>query len=299
MGCSRLERFSTFDDPASRPSRTVWMNFDSGKTRSRVGPASDRVARHLDQPRLVLLVGEGPEEVEKEGAAAGDRLGGAGLGVGGIVALEAVDAGVEVLLVDELVEAAHLAAHRQLRDQRRRELARLDAVPPELAQLLEELADLDLAREEVGIPARVAVKADLVADVAVEGVAPEHLGDDVRAAAPGPAHEDERRRAARGARLGRARGRVGGSLFGHLDRHGWASRLTTFRGDPGAPTGVISPAKTSPRSVRRHPRAGSPHRPRDGSRPARRPTCRARRRAAPGGRRAAAGAPLSRPARPP
>ena len=40
VGCSRLERFSTFDEPASRPSRTVWISFDSGKTRSSVGPAS-------------------------------------------------------------------------------------------------------------------------------------------------------------------------------------------------------------------------------------------------------------------
>ena len=89
------------------------MNFDSGKTRSRVGPASDRVAGHLDQPRLALLVGEGAEEVEEEAAAAGDRLGGAGLAVGRVVGLEAVDAGVEVVLVDELVQAAHLAPHRQ------------------------------------------------------------------------------------------------------------------------------------------------------------------------------------------
>ena len=183
------------------------------------------VARHLDQPRLALLVRERAKEVVEEVAAGGHGGLGARLLVGRVGLLEAVDRGVELLLGHQLVDAADLAPHRQLGHERRCELARLDPVPPELAQLLEEFVDADLAREQVGVAARVAVKADLVVDVAVEGVAAEHLRDDVRAAAPRAADEDDRRRAGgrRLAGLGAGLGRR--AVLCHLDRHRGASRL--------------------------------------------------------------------------
>ena len=73
------------------------------------------------------------------------------------------------------------------------------AVPPVPTQLLKEVLGLGPAADDVGEPFRVAVEAALDRDPEKAGVAVEQVGEDVGAAAPGAADEDEVRGAVGGA----------------------------------------------------------------------------------------------------
>jgi hypothetical protein len=132
------------------------------------------VGAHLDEPRLALLLGQRPEEIEVETPACRDRI-------RVIRRLEAPEGIVEGRAVHERVEAPRLIVDP-------------DPMPPEVTQLVHEAAKRDSALEQVGQAAFVAVKARLDRHVGKGGMLPQEAAHDVGSAAAGAADEDERAR---------------------------------------------------------------------------------------------------------
>ena len=157
------------------------MNFASGNRRVRVGAARHVVGALLDQrldragcPRPLARPRDPEPEQVVEQAPAG------AIEVVAWPASKGATRGVVALAVDEPVHAA--------------EAAGLKAPPPEAAHPLDELLRGHLAREQSGEALRVGVKADLDRHERVAVVARDQLREDVGAAAPGAADEDQLRR---------------------------------------------------------------------------------------------------------
>ena len=133
------------EEAASRPSRTVWTKRASGNSRRRVCASLTLCELISTRPGLPCSSASGHSRSTnscRQAATGSEWVG----------ALEALHRGVELPAGQQVVEAARLAVDAH-------------AVPPEVAQLLEEAAQRHPAPEQVRHAPLVAVEAGLDRDV--------------------------------------------------------------------------------------------------------------------------------------
>ena len=182
--------FETFEEPESRPSRTEWTKSASGKISS--SPRAEAIVKQLISTSPGLPSRSGPRRSKKSSRLAATTSGRVPSSIPAVASSKRRAAASNASFVDDLVKPALLAlAPGAPARADERLLADADAVPPVAPELGQERRGRRRARDDLGEPLRVRVKAALDRDGVKRRMAADQLGHDVRAAAARAADEDE------------------------------------------------------------------------------------------------------------